>query len=89
MEPVWFSRYANSSASLPVWRSNRPEERIVNAVSEQTTIVSVNTLKIPHIPWLTGSLTLELQCTITEEPRPASLENTPRFMPISIAILTP
>ena len=37
--------------------------------------VSAKTSKIPHIPCTTGSLTLELEWTITLEPRPASLEN--------------
>ena len=43
---------------------------------------------------MTGSLTLELEWTMTEEPRPASLENTPRFMPqvtasFTVAPMTP
>ena len=41
------------------------------------------------MPCLTGSLTLELECTITDEPRPASLEKTPRFIPHSIASFMP
>ena len=52
-------------------------------------MVSANTSKMPHIPWATGSFTLELEWTMTLEPRPASLENTPRFMPQVTAALTP
>ena len=57
------------------------EVRAIKAVIVQTTIVSKNTSKIPHIPCLTGSFTLEEECTITEEPRPASFEKTPRLQP--------
>ena len=55
----------------------------------QTTMVSMNTSKMPHMPCFTGSFTLELEWTMTEEPRPASLENTPRFMPQVMASFTP
>ena len=46
--------------TAPVPRSTRPEDNTVNAVSVHTTIVSANTSKIPHIPWRTGSLRLNL-----------------------------
>ena len=63
--------FANASATsavfsfvlfiAPVSRSTSPDERTANAVSEQTTMVSANTSKIPHMPCLTGSLTSELE----------------------------
>lgn len=80
---------AYSVTAMPVSRSTRPEDRTVKAVRVHTTMVSAKTSKMPHMPCLTGSRTLELECTITEEPRPASLENTPRFMPCSMASLMP
>ena len=73
----------------PVFRSTRPLVSTARAVRVQTTRVSANTSKIPHMPCITGSRTLELEWTITLEPRPASLENTPRFMPQVTASLTP
>ena len=73
----------------PVCRSTRPLVSTTRAVREQTMMVSAKTSKMPHMPCITGSLTLELECTMTEEPRPASLENTPRFMPCSIASFIP
>ena len=73
----------------PVSRSTRPVERITNAVIEQMMIVSANTSKIPHMPCATGSLTLDAECTMTLEPRPASLEKTPRFIPQVSAVMTP
>lgn len=45
------------------------------------TTVSVNTSKIPHIPWTTGSFVSEFVCTVTELPSPASLEKTPLEIP--------
>ena len=60
----------------------------MRAVKVQTTKVSANTSKIPHMPCTTGSFTLEAECTITEDPSPASLENTPREIPLLIATIT-
>ena len=45
----------------PVCRSISPVERIEKAVSVQTTMVSANTSKMPHIPCFTGSTTLEAE----------------------------
>lgn len=53
----------------------------------QTTKVSAKTSKMPHMPCFTGSLTLELEWTMTEEPRPASLEKTPRLKPWVMTVL--
>ena len=75
--------------SCPVAKSMSPEARMDTAVSVHTTIVSANTSKIPHIPCRTGSATFELEWTITEEPSPASFENTPRFIPRITACLMP
>ncbi len=41
---------AEEVITAPVSRSTRPEDNTVNAVRLQTTIVSANTSKIPHIP---------------------------------------
>ena len=59
----------------------KPEVRTTSAVIVHTTKVSANTSKIPHIPCFTGSLTSELLWTITDEPSPASFENTPLLQP--------
>ena len=63
-EPLWFSE--TSHRVSPVTTLNTPplrppEVRTTKAVIVQTTIVSANTSNIPHIPCLTGSLTLELE----------------------------
>ena len=44
---------------------------------------------MPHIPCVTGSLASEEEWTITDEPRPASLENTPRATPKRMALEIP
>ncbi len=80
---------ATSVSISPVSRSTRPVVSTTRAVRVQTTIVSANTSKMPHMPCCTGSRTFEEECTITEEPRPASLENAPRLNPQVIARLTP
>ena len=59
----------------------KPDVRTTSAVMVQTTEVSAKTSKMPHMPCLTGSLTSELLWTITDEPRPASFENTPLLQP--------
>ena len=71
----------------PVDRSTTPEVSTTSAVSVQTTMVSTNTSNMPHMPCTTGSLTSEAECTMTEEPRPASLENTPRLKPQVMACM--
>lgn len=53
------------------------------------TTVSVNTSKIPHIPWTTGSFVSEFVCTVTELPSPASLEKTPLEIPFFMARVMP
>lgn len=75
------------SAIAPVATSYTPEVNTTSAVMVQTMMVSTNTSKMPHIPCCTGSFTLELECTITDEPRPASLENTPRLKPAVTTLL--
>ena len=74
-------------SAAPVVRSITPDVRIVRAVIEQTMIVSAKTSKMPQRPCLTGSLTLELLWTITDEPRPASFEKTPLLHPCVIIVL--
>ena len=69
------------SNAEPVLRSINPDERITIAVVEQTTSVSKNTPKIPHNPCFTGSFVSETEWSITEEPSPASFENTPLLKP--------
>ena len=54
---------------------------MASAVIVHMTIVSKKTSKIPHIPWRTGSFTLEAELTMTELPSPASLVKTPRATP--------
>ena len=80
---------AESEIISPVLRSTTPLDRIANAVREHTTMVSAKTSKMPHMPCMTGSRILEAEWTMTEEPRPASLENTPRFIPQVTARRTP
>ena len=48
-------------STSPVSKSMRPEQSTVKAVRVQTTIVSKNTSKIPHIPCAIGSFTLEAE----------------------------
>ena len=79
----------SATITAPVLRSTRPEVSTASAVNVQTTIVSAKTSNIPHMPCITGSCTFDAECTITEEPRPASFENTPLFMPQVRAIFTP
>ena len=55
----------------------------------QINSIATNMRAVFSIPWATGSFTLELEWTMTLEPRPASLENTPRFMPQVTAAFTP
>ena len=62
---------------------------MVRAVRVQTTRVSAQTSKIPHIPCRAGSVTLEDAPAITEEPSPASLEKAPRMAPQRRAAQTP
>lgn len=69
-----------SSAPSPPSRC-APEVRMASAVIVHMTIVSKKTSKIPHIPWRTGSFTLEAELTMTELPSPASLVKTPRATP--------
>ena len=78
-----------SMSIRPVFRSTKPDVRMTSAVRVQTTMVSAKTSKMPHMPCCTGSLTLEDACTMTDEPRPASLENAPRLKPQVMARDTP
>ena len=78
-----------SVSIMPVSRSTKPVHSSTMAVRVQTTMVSAKTSKMPHIPCWTGSLTLEEEWTITEEPRPASLEKAPRLKPQVMAMLMP
>ena len=73
----------------PVSRSTKPVVSTTSAVSVQTTMVSAKTSKMPHMPCCTGSRTLEDECTMTDEPRPASLENAPRLKPHVMACEMP
>ena len=45
------------------------------------TMVSMNTSKMPYRPCRTGLVSLEAAWAMGAEPRPASLEKTPRFTP--------
>ena len=63
--------------------------RITRAVSVQTTMVSANTSKIPHIPCSAGSFVSAALWANTEAPSPASLVNTPLATPTRIALATP
>ena len=56
-----------------------------SAVIVQIMIVSMKTESIAHIPCVWCLSALEFALIITEEPRPASFENTPRFTPHFIA----
>ena len=67
------SRYAGSIQS--------PDERITNAVSEQTTIVSMKTSNMPTAPCSAGCFTSAMPWAIGALPSPASLESTPRLTP--------
>ena len=82
------TRTASDVVSMaPVSISITPDVRTTRAVIVHTMIVSANTSKIPQRPCLTGSLTLELLWTITEEPRPASFEKTPLLHPCVMMVL--
>ncbi len=59
---------------------------MTKAVIVQMTMVSTKTSKMPHRPCATGSLVFEAAWAMGAEPRPASLEKTPRAMPIWIAL---
>ncbi|MNT73658.1 hypothetical protein D3C72_2123890 [compost metagenome] len=52
----------------------------------QITKVSRNTLKACTTPWAAGCLTAATAATLGALPRPASLANTPRFTPITMAL---
>ena len=60
----------------------------MTAVQLQTTIVSTNTPSIWIKPWLTGCFASEVAAEFGAEPIPASLENKPRLIPISIVLET-
>ena len=55
--------------------------RLVKAMDTEMTKESKNTSNTPQSPCLTGSLLFDALCAITDEPSPASLENTPRARP--------
>ena len=72
----------SSSASVPVnWLTSKVVRK-VSAVRVQMIKVSKKTSNTPQRPCLTGSRVSDAECAITEEPRPASLENTPRAIPL-------
>ena len=54
---------------------------ITSAVIVQTTIVSMKVPSMAIMPCRTGSFVLAAACAIAAEPRPASLEKTPRATP--------
>ena len=65
--------------------SSTPDRSTAMEVRVQMMMVSTKTSKMPHRPCSTGSLVLEAAWAMGAEPRPASLENTPRAKPWRIA----
>ena len=58
---------------------------MTNAVSEQSTIVSTKTSKMPTTPCSAGCRTRAMPCAMGALPRPASFESTPRLTPAEMA----
>ena len=58
---------------------------MTSAVTVQTTSVATKTSNAPHIPSSAGSSTSAAAWAIAEEPRPASLVNTPLATPKRMA----
>lgn len=70
-----FSAPDSEAAPLPA------TQRITSAVSVQLTIVSKNTSKIAHCPWISSAAVSALPFKTARLPSPASFENTPRAIP--------
>ena len=62
---------------------------MTSAVSVHMTMVSANTSNTAHMPCSQGSAASAAVCTMTDEPSPASLENTPRDTPTRMACIMP
>ena len=62
---------------------------MTSAVTVHITIVSKNTSNTAHMPCSHGSFASAAVCTMTDEPSPASLENTPRDTPVRMARAMP
>ena len=60
--------------------------RNISAVRVHMIKVSKNISNTPQSPCLTGSRVSDAECAMTEEPKPASLENTPRAIPFLITV---
>ena len=67
--------------------SSTPERITAKEVMVQMMMVSTNTSNTPHMPCSTGSLVLEAAWAMGAEPKPASLENTPRAKPWRMAVM--
>ena len=65
-----------------------PLMRMMNAVHEHTTSVSVNTPRACISPCFTGWLTAAVAAALGALPSPASLLNRPRFTPFMMAAPT-
>ena len=65
-----------------------PEVRITSAVMVQTRMVSINVPNIATMPCRTGLFVLAAAWAIAAEPKPDSLENTPRATPNRMAAAT-
>ena len=71
------------------WGSYTPLTKSTNAVTVQTTMVSIKISAIPHIPCTWGDDTCVLAWARTEEPSPASLEKIPLAIPMRTACPMP
>ncbi len=78
----------SSTPAPPLLKSmGVPLMRITRAVMVQITVVSANTSKMPNRPCCTGPLVSAAAWAIGAEPKPASLENTPRATPLVMALV--
>ena len=61
---------------------------MMNAVIEQTAMVSMNTSKMPMTPCSDGCFTLAMPWAMGALPMPASLDSTPRLTPAAMTWAT-
>ena len=79
-------RVSNSALGA---RFHAPEDRMTSAVIVHPTSVSTKGSRPATTPSVTGSLVRTAECAMGALPRPASEENSARFMPKMKAVPTP
>ncbi len=70
------------------WPAGSRETRITKPVMLHTMMVSMKTSSMPMEACTSGDSAVEAAWAMGAEPRPASLEKTPRAMPMRMAIIT-